>query len=42
MGLSMCAICSIGDNVKLLVDNPDGYCFRLHKDRVYYVRYVWG
>lgn len=30
---------SIGENVKLLVDRPDGsYCFRLHKDRVYYVR----
>lgn len=28
----------IGENVKLLVDRPDGnYCFRLHKDRVYYV-----
>lgn len=29
---------SIGENVKLLIDRPDGrYCFRLHKDRVYYV-----
>ncbi|XP_052226908.1 60S ribosome subunit biogenesis protein NIP7 homolog isoform X2 [Dreissena polymorpha] len=29
----------IGDNIKLLLDRPDGsYCFRLHKDRVYYVR----
>jgi len=28
----------IGDNIKLLIDRPDGqYCFRLHKDRVYYV-----
>ncbi|XP_015116740.1 60S ribosome subunit biogenesis protein NIP7 homolog [Diachasma alloeum] len=28
----------IGDNVKLLVDRPDGiYCFREKKDRVYYV-----
>jgi hypothetical protein len=33
--------CSIGDNVKLLVDRPDGsYCFRNHLDRVYYVRSV--
>ena len=31
--------CSIGDNIKLLLDRPDGtYCFRLHKDRVFYVR----
>lgn len=30
---------SIGENMQLLVDRPDGsYCFRLHKDRVYYVR----
>ena len=30
---------SIGENLQLLVDRPDGtYCFRLHKDRVYYVR----
>lgn len=29
--------CSIGDNVKLLLDRPDGvYCFRLQKDRVFY------
>ena len=29
---------SIGENVKLLIDRPDGrYCFRLHKERVYYV-----
>merc|ERR1712212_884166 len=28
----------IGENIKLLVDRPDGsYCFRLHNDRVYYV-----
>ncbi|XP_023238724.1 60S ribosome subunit biogenesis protein NIP7 homolog [Centruroides sculpturatus] len=27
----------IGENIKLLVDRPDGiYCFRYHKDRVYY------
>eukprot|EP00039_Didymoeca_costata_P020367 m.341006 g.341006 ORF g.341006 m.341006 type:complete len:181 (-) comp19721_c0_seq1:21-563(-) len=29
----------IGTNIKLLVDRPDGsYVFRLHRDRVYYVR----
>ncbi|PVU92703.1 hypothetical protein BB559_003629 [Furculomyces boomerangus] len=29
----------IGKNIALLIDRPDGlYCFRLHKDRVYYVR----
>ena len=29
----------IGDNVKLLIDRPDGnYCFRLAKDRIFYVR----
>uniref|UniRef100_A0A8B9NUQ3 60S ribosome subunit biogenesis protein NIP7 homolog n=1 Tax=Apteryx owenii TaxID=8824 RepID=A0A8B9NUQ3_APTOW len=29
---------SIGENIQLLVDRPDGtYCFRLHRDRVYYV-----
>ncbi|KAG7188360.1 hypothetical protein KM043_008015 [Ampulex compressa] len=28
----------IGDNVKLLLDHPDGiYCFREKKDRVYYI-----
>nr|CAG4650532.1 EOG090X0EWC [Sida crystallina] len=28
----------IGENVKLLIDRPDGrYCFRLHRDRVYYM-----
>jgi len=28
---------SIGTNVKLLIDRPDGtYCFREHKERVYY------
>ena len=32
---------SIGENVKILVNRPDGsYCFRLHKERVYYVRSV--
>jgi len=29
----------IGENVKLLIDRQDGtYCFRLHKDRIYYAR----
>ena len=28
----------IGENIKMLIDREDGkYCFRLHKDRVYYV-----
>jgi len=28
----------IGENIKQLIDRPDGaYCFRLHKERVYYV-----
>ena len=28
----------IGENIKLLLERADGtYCFRLHKDRVYYV-----
>uniref|UniRef100_A0A8D0BD51 Nucleolar pre-rRNA processing protein NIP7 n=1 Tax=Salvator merianae TaxID=96440 RepID=A0A8D0BD51_SALMN len=28
----------VGENIQLLVDRPDGaYCFRLHKDRVYYL-----
>lgn len=28
----------IGENIKLLIDRSDGaYCFRLHRDRVYYV-----
>lgn len=28
----------IGDNVKNLIDRPDGvYCFRMHRDRVFYV-----
>ena len=28
----------IGQGIKALVDRPDGrYCFRLHRDRVYYV-----
>ena len=32
---------SIGDNLKLLIDRPDGnYCFRLQKDRIYYVRWA--
>lgn len=32
-------IFSIGDNVKLLVDRPDGsYVFRLQKSRVFYVK----
>lgn len=31
-------IYSIGPNVKQLIDRPDGtYCFREHRDRVYYV-----
>ena len=34
---------SIGENIKLLLDRPDGaYCFRLHKNRVFYVRYNWA
>jgi 60S ribosome subunit biogenesis protein NIP7 len=29
----------IGDNVRLLLDRTDGlYCFRFHKDRVYYCK----
>ena len=29
---------SIGENIRLLLERPDGlYCFRLHKDRVYYM-----
>ncbi len=28
----------IGENIKELLDRSDGtYCFRLHRDRVYYV-----
>jgi len=28
----------IGENIKNLIERPDGaYCFRLHRDRVYYV-----
>ncbi|XP_037090464.1 60S ribosome subunit biogenesis protein NIP7 homolog [Pollicipes pollicipes] len=28
----------IGENIRLLLERPDGlYCFRLHKDRVYYM-----
>lgn len=30
----------IGKNIEQLINRPDEkYCFRLHKDRVYYVRY---
>lgn len=29
---------SIGENIKILIDRPDGpYCFRLNKERVFYV-----
>lgn len=29
----------IGENVRLLIDRPDGtYCFRYHRDRVYYCK----
>lgn len=29
----------IGENIKCLLDRPDGlYCFRLQKDRVFYVQ----
>ncbi len=29
----------IGRNIKFLIDRPDEpHCFRLHNDRVYYVR----
>ncbi|KAK2727278.1 hypothetical protein QYM36_007948 [Artemia franciscana] len=35
---SLLADLSIGENIKLLIDRSDGpYCFRLHKDRVYYM-----
>uniref|UniRef100_A0AAY5KY43 60S ribosome subunit biogenesis protein NIP7 homolog n=1 Tax=Esox lucius TaxID=8010 RepID=A0AAY5KY43_ESOLU len=35
---SLFSVHSIGENIKLLVDRPDGtYCFRLHNDRVYYI-----
>ncbi|CAL8126964.1 unnamed protein product [Orchesella dallaii] len=28
----------IGENIKVLIDRPDGpFCFRLHKERIYYV-----
>lgn len=31
---------SIGKNIRALIDNKDEpHCFRLHDDRVYYVRY---
>jgi hypothetical protein len=30
---------SIGANIKHLIDRPDEtYCFRLHKNKVYYLR----
>lgn len=30
--------CSIGRNIKHLIERPDEpYCFRLHRERVYYV-----
>lgn len=30
----------IGKNIEQLINRPDEtYCFRLHKDRIYYVRY---
>eukprot|EP00112_Aurelia_sp_Birch-Aquarium-sp1_P016656 Seg3798.2 transcript_id=Seg3798.2/GoldUCD/mRNA.D3Y31 product="60S ribosome subunit biogenesis protein NIP7-like" protein_id=Seg3798.2/GoldUCD/D3Y31 len=29
----------IGENTRMLIDRPDGlYCFRLHRDRIYYVK----
>ncbi|XP_041377938.1 60S ribosome subunit biogenesis protein NIP7 homolog [Gigantopelta aegis] len=29
----------IGENIKLLLERPDGtYCFRLHRERIFYVR----
>jgi len=32
----------IGDNIKLLLEREDGeYVFRLHKDRVYYCRFLF-
>lgn len=32
---------SIGEKIRLLLEREDGeYCFRLHKDRVYYSRLV--
>ncbi|XP_054719900.1 60S ribosome subunit biogenesis protein NIP7 homolog [Uloborus diversus] len=28
----------IGENIKILIDRPDGvYCFRLHRNRIYYI-----
>ena len=31
----------IGDNIKALLDRPDGlYCFRLQKERVFYVKEI--
>ena len=33
--------CSVGDNVRHLVDRTDApHCFRLHRERVFYVRYA--
>lgn len=30
----------IGRNIKFLIDRPDEpHCFRLHNDRVYYIRF---
>ena len=38
-GLSPVDPHSIGDNIQMLLERADGaYCFRLHKDRVYYLR----
>ena len=31
---------SIGDNIRMLLERPDGiYTFRLHRERVYYARF---
>jgi hypothetical protein len=41
MKICLMYVCSIGKNVKYLIDRDDEkYCFRLHNDRVYYVRCV--
>lgn len=33
-----CARCSIGRNIRFLIERPDEeYCFRLHNDRVFYL-----
>lgn len=35
--------CSIGSNVEQLVNQQDDpHCFRLHKDRVYYIRFPFS